>query len=386
LKAIALQNTSTKEVGNVAATTIAKEVIQKVSSATVTIEVPNFGAGSGFFMKDADGVWLVSNTHVVGEAYDKSVLKVFDQHGKPVPMTNEARADLEGDIAMVKVDPSFEPAAILTQSETIAIGESILAVGNAKGDGIIYPLEGVVKGQGSLHGVPILEMSAQIVPGCSGGPVVNAKGELIGITTFYVLPQAQGGKKKGGEKAEQTTEEVDPIFKGTPFAEPRRMAVRSTRIPNAAKLTVGDIYVYTRASNDRVALFTLYSVLCSVNNVAELQAAGGALDEYYKEATKPVMKGRMRGIQPSGMVNEYNDALVKLKAMKDSLIKNVGTLIARNKSSQHVRMAGTVPIPVAADKEFLTLLKKRLPSTVAHQQVHEAIDKLLDERLEKLSK
>ena len=41
--------------------------------------------------------------------------------------------------------------------------------GNAKGDGIIYPLEGELKGMGTFHGVPILEMSAKIVPGCSGG-------------------------------------------------------------------------------------------------------------------------------------------------------------------------------------------------------------------------
>jgi len=326
---------------------ISKDVINQVSKAAVVITVSREGDGSGFFYKYKNSFWVVSNCHVIGMANDAQALNVHDQNGIPVPLTSEVMADLDGDVAMIRIADSFHPEAWLMDGSTPAVGDPVLASGNAKGDGIIYPLEGEVKGLGSLFDVPILEMSAKVVSGCSGGPVVNRRGELLGIVTYMVEPPED---KEGGH-----------MLKDTPFFETRRMAVRTTRIPQSQPGKLVDLYIYTRAAVDRINLFTLYLMSRTANDPSEVdwrnrKMVSQLIDRTVKEADLPILKTRLAGVRRSGYLDEYYKALRALQNAHDNT-------------------------SVKSEKDFLMLLKKRLPGSAIDRKKQDFIDQSIQERL-----
>lgn len=329
---------------------IEKKVINDVSKAAVVISVPHEGDGSGFFYKFKNSFWVVSNCHVIGMASDASDLNIHDQNGIPVPLTGEVRADLDADVAMIRVADSFRPGSYLTDAQQPSVGDPVLAAGNAKGDGIIYPLEGEIKGLGSLFDVPILEMSSRVVPGCSGGPVVNQKGELLGIVTYMVTPPED--------------KESAALLKDTPFFETRRMAVRASRIQKTEPGKLVDLYLYIRAAQDRVGLFTLYLLSRSANDPSEIdwrrrKSVGLLIERAIKEADRPVLRNPLEGVRRSGYLNEYYKALKALQNANDYQ-------------------------SLKSEKDFLQLLKKRLTISAIDRKKHDYIDEAIQNRLSEL--
>jgi len=329
---------------------ISKDVINQTSRSTVVISVSREGDGSGFFYKYKNSYWILSNCHVIGMASDAQALNVHDQNGIPVPLTSEVMADLDGDIAMIRIADTFHPESYLVDGPAPAVGDSVLAAGNAKGDGIIYPLEGEVKGMGSLFDVPILEMSAKVVPGCSGGPVVNKRGELLGIVTYMVTAPEE---KDGGH-----------MLKDTPFFDTRRMAVRASRVSQAQPGKLMDLYLYTRASKDRINLFTLYIMSRTANDPSEIdwrnrRTVSQLIDRNIREADQPVLKANLAGVHRSGYLDEYYKALRCLQNAHDN-------------SS------------IKSEKDFLTLLKKRLPGSAVDRKKQDYIDQAIADRLAEL--
>jgi len=330
-----------------AAPRIPKDVVNLASKATVVISVPYEGDGSGFFYKYKNSFWVVSNCHVLGMTADASELGVHDQNGVPVPLTGEVRADLDGDVAMIRIADSYRPAVCLSDAPVPEVGDPILAAGNAKGDGIIYPLEGAIKGLGSLFDVPILEMSAKVVPGCSGGPVVNQKGEVLGIITYMVTPSDDKESRK--------------LLENTPFFETRRMAVRASRIGQTQPGKLVDLYLYTRAARDRINLFTLYLLSRSSNDPSEIdwrkrRAVSQLIEKTIKEAEHPVLRAPLEGVHRSGYLKDYYKALRALQNAHDAN-------------------------SVKSEKDFLVLLKKRLAVSAIDRKKHEYIDQAIDDRL-----
>jgi hypothetical protein len=329
---------------------VPKSVINDVSKAAVVVSVPHEGDGSGFFYKFKNSFWVVSNCHVIGMASDASDLDVHDQNGIPVPLTGEVRADLDADVAMIRVADSFRPGAYLTDAQQPDVGDVVLAAGNAKGDGIIYPLEGEIKGLGSLYDVPILEMSSRVVPGCSGGPVVNQKGELLGIVTYMVTPPED--------------KESAALLKDTPFFDTRRMAVRASRIQKTEPGKLVDLYLYIRAAQDRVNLFTLYLLSRSANDPSEIdwrrrKSVGQLIERTIKEADHPKLKTPLEGVKRSGYLNEYYKALKALQNANDYQ-------------------------SIKSEKDFLQLLKKRLTISAIDRKKHDYIDQAIKDRLSEL--
>ena len=137
------------------------------------------GAGSGVIFT-TDG-YIITNAHVV-EGAQQITVKLNDGTTYNATLIG---SDSQSDIAVIKIDASGLTPAILGDSDTIAIGETAIAVGNPSNlgvtstDGIISALNRSVTVEGNT--MNLIQTSAAISPGNSGGGLFNSKGELIGI-------------------------------------------------------------------------------------------------------------------------------------------------------------------------------------------------------------
>ncbi|MDP3947950.1 MAG: trypsin-like peptidase domain-containing protein [bacterium] len=146
------------------------------------------GGGSGF-IASADGQ-IVTNKHVVLDA--KAEYTVFTNDGKKYSAKVLARDPIL-DIALVKIEASGLPTLPLGDSDSVKLGQTAIAIGNALGEfrntvsvGVISGLSRTVTAGGgsfseTIRGV--LQTDAAINPGNSGGPLLNLRGEVIGINT-----------------------------------------------------------------------------------------------------------------------------------------------------------------------------------------------------------
>jgi len=170
------------------------EVLSRVGPAVVAIEVVGSqlgpfgqggqGAGSGFIVT-ADG-HVVTNAHVVERADE---IGVTLQDGTSLDGVVIA-ADASRDLAVVDVEATDLPVAVLGASSDLVVGDDVIAIGNALGfggsptvtTGIVSALNRDISTTGQTLG-ELLQTDAAINPGNSGGPLVNARGEVIGINT-----------------------------------------------------------------------------------------------------------------------------------------------------------------------------------------------------------
>ena len=137
------------------------------------------GAGSGVIFT-ADG-YIITPAHVV-EGAQQITVKLNDGTTYNATLVG---SDSQSDIAVIKIDATGLTPAVLGDSDTIAIGETAIAVGNPSNlgvtstDGIISALNRSVTVEGNT--MNLIQTSAAISPGNSGGGLFNSKGELIGI-------------------------------------------------------------------------------------------------------------------------------------------------------------------------------------------------------------
>jgi S1-C subfamily serine protease len=153
--------------------------------------IPQQGVGSGFLL-DADG-HIVTNDHVVREA---SELEVTLADGTRLAARLVGR-DPHTDLAVVRVDlPPGHPVRVLplADSSTVRVGQLAIAIGNPFGFEQTVTV-GVVSSVGRTVRTPqgrpmrgVLQTDAAINPGNSGGPLLNTRGEVIGINTLIFSP------------------------------------------------------------------------------------------------------------------------------------------------------------------------------------------------------
>ncbi len=166
------------------------ELIKKVLPAVVT--VVGFNAkgqpsriGSGFFV-DAQG-HLITNLHVIKGA---ARIEVKLPKGEIYPLTEMVAVDDKADLVKLVVNLPGGISHYLTVSGARPeVGEHVVVLGSPLGlehtvtEGMVSAIR-TVRGRGEF-----LQISAPISPGSSGGPVVNMKGQVIGIATFQVRGQ-----------------------------------------------------------------------------------------------------------------------------------------------------------------------------------------------------
>ena len=138
------------------------------------------GAGSGVIMSE-DG-YILTCAHVVNGAQNIKVTLADDSEYTAAVVG----ADTSTDIAVIKIEATGLTPAVMGDSDTLAVGETVLAVGNPLGrlggtvtDGIISAINREVSVQSNA--MTLIQTNAAISPGNSGGGLFNANGELIGI-------------------------------------------------------------------------------------------------------------------------------------------------------------------------------------------------------------
>ena len=146
------------------------------------------GAGSGWIL-DENGI-IVTNNHVVEGA--NTITITLDDGRTFTVDTGSVRTDPLNDLATLKIDAQNLPALKVGDSFKLRVGDWVVAIGNALGQGIRATV-GIVSRQGVSIQVSqsqtlydLLETNAAINPGNSGGPLVNLAGEVIGITSAKI--------------------------------------------------------------------------------------------------------------------------------------------------------------------------------------------------------
>jgi 2-alkenal reductase len=162
---------------------------QKANPAVVFIIVPFVGSGSGF-VYSAEG-YIVTNSHVVADAGNFEVVFANGQRES----ADLVGADVDADLAVIKVDalPDGVEPLPLAEPGSIRVGQFVVAIGNPFGEqgsmslGIVSGLDRSLRSQreggvGSQYSLPeVIQTDAPINPGNSGGPLLNLKGEVVGV-------------------------------------------------------------------------------------------------------------------------------------------------------------------------------------------------------------
>lgn len=182
------------------------KIIEKVGPSVVNVNtvrlvhdyymniVPLRGMGSGVIFDSQKG-YILSNNHII-EGAESIEVTLFDGrkfNGKLIG------SDPTSDIAVIKVDAGDLPAAMLGSSSAVRVGQTAIAIGNPFGFllrgptvtvGVISALHRTIQAEQGIF-EDLMQTDAHINPGNSGGPLVNPRGEVIGINSANI-PFAQG--------------------------------------------------------------------------------------------------------------------------------------------------------------------------------------------------
>jgi serine protease Do len=143
-------------------------------------QMPVRGLGSGFII-DPNGI-IITNAHVVKDASEVTV-KLTDRREFRAKVLG---ADPKTDVAVIKIEATNLPAVTLGDSKQLKVGEWVLAIGSPFGFENTVTA-GVVSAKGRTlptdSAVPFIQTDVAVNPGNSGGPLFNARGEVVGINS-----------------------------------------------------------------------------------------------------------------------------------------------------------------------------------------------------------
>src|SRR4030095_1763820 len=163
-------------------TQVIDELVQRVMPALVIVRGHRFGAGAGIVW-DANGL-ILTNNHVVGR-HPPIVLLQDDREYE----SKLVARDPDVDLALLSIDAT-DLMPLKPASASPRVGEMVFAFGHPWGQrntvtrGIVSALVTAQNRRGDT--LPIVRSDAPLAPGNSGGPLVNAKGEVVGINAMII--------------------------------------------------------------------------------------------------------------------------------------------------------------------------------------------------------
>ena len=158
-----------------------QKIAQKVFASTVLLVIEDtngqpLGLGSGFFVKPNQ---VATNLHVV-EGAARGYAKLVGQKTKR-DIEGITAIDAKRDLVILKVSALSAPAVSLGDSDTVLVGETVYAVGNPHGLEDTFS-QGIISSVRTVGADKVLQITAPISPGNSGGPVLNGQGKVIGVS------------------------------------------------------------------------------------------------------------------------------------------------------------------------------------------------------------
>jgi serine protease Do len=149
-------------------------------------------AGSGFVVS-ADG-YVLTNAHVVDSSTQVTV-RLLDRREFPARIVG---TDPTTDVAVLKIEATGLTPGALGDSDKARVGEWVLAIGNPLGESLTFTVtQGIISAKGRSLALPnrsqssiqdFIQTDAAINPGNSGGPLINVRGEVIGINGAIASP------------------------------------------------------------------------------------------------------------------------------------------------------------------------------------------------------
>lgn len=163
-------------------TQVIDELVQRVMPSLVIVRGHRFGAGAGIVW-DANGL-ILTNNHVVGRRTPVVVLQNDGEYESRL-----IARDPDVDLALLSIDATdLTPLRPVPTSPRV--GEMVFAFGHPWGQrntvtrGIVSALVTAQNRRGET--LPVVRSDAPLAPGNSGGPLVNAKGEVVGINAMII--------------------------------------------------------------------------------------------------------------------------------------------------------------------------------------------------------
>lgn len=150
----------------------ASALFQRTAPSIVSIETDT-GSGTGFFVDG--GKYIVTCAHVIE---DSNIIRIKGSNKK---VTTVAHLDLKKDIAILTVDRQ-NGTSLTLQSDLPKIGSQVYAIGYSLGQLQNSISDGIVSGIRNEAGAKLIQFTAPISPGSSGGPLISRSGQVVGMT------------------------------------------------------------------------------------------------------------------------------------------------------------------------------------------------------------
>ena len=169
---------------------------QQVVGVTTEVTGTNFfgmpvsGAvtGSGFIISE-DG-YILTNYHVIEDAYKGRLDVTVMLHDGTSYTAQIVGTEPDNDVAVLKIEAEGLNAAVIGDSDSLRVGDTVYAVGNPLGElefsmttGHVSAKDRVIKTDNGAEAISMFQVDAAVNSGNSGGPIYNSRGEVVGIVT-----------------------------------------------------------------------------------------------------------------------------------------------------------------------------------------------------------
>ncbi len=255
------------------------------------------GTGSGFVVGPN---LLATNYHVIRGSMVADITVSFPGRSEKVAVDKLLYVDPQRDLALLAVSTPVPPLA-LAWDGVYEVGEKITLHGNPTlGGGVVLrnaETSGVVSAEVQIAGADFLQLDANINPGSSGGPVLNERGQVIGVIAMKATVDGEEMIRKGMEALDESTKSTaDSLEAGIAFGIPSaHLAAALDEVLQADDKTLEK----TNAHYDLGLLWRRMMVLTSLSYMQALATAGPEIERQAQLAQARGQAGALLKLLPA---------------------------------------------------------------------------------------